>query len=492
MTKNERQLYERRNLISSLMKIEHGDYKGYIPIGLQASQAEPELFAHFIAYNNGAGKVRDTKVAFPVIALRGVSKAERNLAENAVAHLMLLDPRNLVKAYNFSKEMTASGMSIRSGFRDMLEDGIHQYLEARQSNSKFWDRTVLTHRGPMKRLYRLSHHKPTARAQAILFDGEYPEKSIFWKIANLSKMPPREAASIILTENIPFEVVVGSMSNIKNPDVILALLEGATANQVVNNAKMFERLGIKSDPALKAAFDAALGRAKTDKRLNVLKAGVAAEKVESLGADLLNLQKEATKQLGSIEGNWLVLGDASGSMSTSMELAKKIAAIITERVLGKVWLIFFNTVPTPFEVTGKTYYQINDMTKNIKAGGGTSVGCGVEYLYSRKEEVDGIAIVSDGGDNTGPLFGEAYRKYSQFIGKEPTVYFFEVDGDTDSISKQVPGIEKFNLKQQKVDYNSLPNMVQTLRVNKYSLLDEIMATPLLTMDMVLHRKEDRE
>lgn len=488
MKRNESTFYERRNLISSLMKIEHGDYKGYLPIGLQASQSEPELFAHFIAYNNNVGKVRDTRVAFPVIALRGVAKNQRDLAENAVAHLMTLDPRNLIKAYDFSKTLTAQGMNIRVGFRDMLEDGIHQYLEARQRVPKWWDDVTLHFREPMKRLYRISHHKPTDRADQILFKGNYPEDSIFAKVAMLGKLPPREAASIILTNNIPFEVVVGAMSNIKNPDVILALLEGATGNQVVSNAKMFERLGVKNDPALRAAFEAALARAKTDKRLNVLKAGVAAEKVESLGDGLLNLQAQATRQLGSIDGNWLILGDASGSMSTSMELAKKVAGFITERVSGKVWLIFFNTMPTPFDVTGKTYFQINNLTKNINAGGGTTIGCGLEYIASRKEEIDGIAIVSDGGDNTGSSFGNVYKKYSEQIGKEPTIYFFQVDGDPDQLSKQVPGIERFDLRGGKVDYNSLPNIIQTLRVNKYSLLDEILATPLLRMDMVFSRR----
>jgi len=162
----------------------------------------------------------------------------------------------------------------------------------------------------------------------------------------------------------------------------------------------------------------------------------------------------------------------------------------TERVSEKVWLIFFDTVTTPFDVTGKTYFQINAMTKNIKAGGGTAIGCGVEYLRARGEEIDAISIVSDGGDNS-PYnsFATAYKRYSNQIGKEPTIYLFEMDGEPNSLKGQVE-MEIFNLRGGKVDYNSLPNIVQTLRVNKYSLLDEIMNTPLLKMDMVFSRKDN--
>jgi hypothetical protein len=489
----ERKEYERRNLIASLMKIEHGKLDGYLEMGLQAARAEPELLAHLISWNRIKGKVRDSKIAYPIISLRVLGKNEATLAENSIAHLLTLSPRDLVRAYNFSRELTRSGKPIKNGFRDLLEVALHGYLEVRQQKPKWWDKTVLQHRDSMKRLYRLSHHKPTKRAQEILFEGKYPSGSVFEKVAMLGKVTAKEAAALILGNDIPFQVVVGATSNIKNKDVILALLEGATGNQIVTNSKMFEKLGVKNDPVLMAAYNAALLRAKEDKKLNVLKAGIAAERSEYFADGLLNLQAHATKQLGSIEGNWLILADASGSMSTSIELARKIASLITERVSGKVWLIYFNTAPTPFDVTGKNYFQINNLTKHVKSGEGTSIGCGLSYLDSMNEEVDGIAIVSDGGDNSPPYFVHAYRKYSDKYGKEPTVYHFNVDGDMNAISDpkfptimSMDGIEVFDVRGGKVDYNSLPNIVETLRVNKYSLLTEILNVPLLTIEEVLN------
>lgn len=513
MNKTEDRLYKRKDFLSTLMKVEHGKLQNFVEQGLLAGEAEPELLAHFIAWNELNGKVRDSKVAYPVISLRTVTRHDRDLAENAVAHLMQLSPRDLVRAYDFSKEMTSGGRSIKANFRKMFEQGLHQYLAIRENHPKWWDRTVLQHRDSMKRLYRMSHHKPTARAQRVLFENTYPQNSVFWKVAQLKNMTPQDAAGVILNEQIPFQIVTGALPNIKNKDIVLALLEGMTGNQIVTNSKMLENLGVKKDPVLNASYLAALNRAKDDKRLNVLKtqglvATYSASTVsmepqqlmrggpigEEMQQDLRNLQAQATKkQLGGIEGNWLVLGDCSGSMRDAVELAKKVAALITEQVKGKVWLVFFNEKPIPFEVTGKTFFQIQEMTKRIVADGWTSIGCGLDYITTNGHEVDGIAIVSDGGENQMPYFHQAFQNFSKRFGKEPTSYWLRVGSPGGSLGNNARGngiqLEEFDMTRG-VDYNSLPNLVKTLRTNRYSFVDEIMNTPLLTLSTAFSRKEN--
>lgn len=492
MKKNETQLHDRKAFLATLMKMEHGNLEGYIEQGLRTQQAEPDLFGHFIAWNETKGKVRDSKVAFPVIALRDSS--DRELLENAVAHLTLLSPRDLIKAYEFSKLMGTKGHPIAKLGREYLKHAMNEYLYVRERKQGWWDRTALQHRDSLRRLYRITHRSPVNhvigdRPQKVLFEGDYPAGSVFARVAGLRAMTPREAASVILTNRIPFEVLTGAMDNIKHQDVLLALIEGMTGNQVVTNTKMLERLGVMNDPILKAAYDKALERARDDKKLNVLKAGRAAERATDSAGALQELQAVATKRrLSGIEGDWLILGDRSGSMSASVELAKKVASLITEQVKGKVWLVFFNTYATAFDVTGKTYFQINEMTKRIRAEGGTSIGVGLDWLMTQNHEVDGIAIISDGGDNTPPYFRDTYLKYAKKIDKEPTVYHFRVDGDPNVLVNRDIQIETFNM--DKVDYYSLPNIVSTLRTNRYSLVDEILATPLLTLQKALYGKEE--
>jgi hypothetical protein len=70
------------------------------------------------------------------------------------------------------------------------------------------------------------------------------------------------------------------------------------------------------------------------------------------------------------------------------------------------------------------------------------------------------------------------------------VYLYRLTGDRDVLTKNcaADGVElhEFDLTGG-VDYYSLPNIVQTMRVNRYSLIDEIMAAPLLKLEDVLQK-----
>lgn len=492
--KQEQTAYARNKLLSTLMNIGHGDLTAYLEQGLLAATQEPELLGRFLTWNNIKGKVRDSKVAFPVIALRGLLKEDMDLAVNAVANLLFLSPRDLLRAYEFNKKLTGQGQKIPHGYRRILEMGMREYLVRREANTKWWDRTVLQHRDSMKRLYRITHMKPSARAQKVLFEQDYPQRSVFLKVARLRELTPKEAAGVILTENIPFEVAIGSVTKAKDQNILLALIEGMTGNQLITNSKMLTRLGVMTNPVLKAAYDAAISRVKhAPRQVDALKAGVAAENVDDpeVAEKLIGMQRVQTAKQGSIEGDWVVLGDVSGSMSESIDLAKKIAAFLTERVAGKVYLIFFNTGPSFYDVTGLSYDQILKRVGRIMAGGGTSIGCGLDYLLKGKIEVQGIAIVSDGGDNTFPHFHEAYKKYSVAMGVDPTVYLYRVAGDSNDLANYCTNngiqLNQFDLLRG-VDYYSLPNLIQTMRTNQYSLVDEIMGYNLLTIEDVFKRK----
>ncbi len=504
----EKQVYSRNKLVASLMRIKHDEtvktakfqkrdnvakLKLYVPEAIGAARTDADLFAHFIAWNEINGKVRDSKVAFPVIALRGTAKGDRDLIDNAIAHLLKLSPKELLRACEFSQIMTKDGNPVTGGSGAVLEEAVKSYLSAREDNPGWWDRTVLQHRRPMKRLYRLFHKKPSERADAILFKGVYPDGSVFEKVAKLKSMSPAEAAGVIIENRIPLEAAIGAVTKVKDKDVLLALLERMTGNQVITNTQMLQKFGVMDDPALKAAFDAALVRARGDKRVETLKAGQAAEAVKGTEAEgkLQALQHVKTEQLGSIEGDWLVAGDRSGSMAASIEVARKIAGLIAERVGGSVHLVFFNEDATYFDVSGKTYTEIVDMTRRVGAGGATCIGRSVDYIRAKGVIVNGIVVVSDGGENRLPAFSTALKQYRDQFSIDPTVYLLHVPGDSNVLSVNCAragiALEEFELGRE-VDYYSLPNIVKTLRANRYALFEEIMATPLLTIEKALKQR----
>ena len=89
-----------------------------------------------------------------------------------------------------------------------------------------------------------------------------PKGSVFEAVAGLKKMSPVEAAGAILKFKIPFLVAAGALEEkAKEPDLVLALINRMSSSELVNNTKTLEKLGLKTNPALRGAFEKALEKA---------------------------------------------------------------------------------------------------------------------------------------------------------------------------------------------------------------------------------------
>lgn len=477
----------KNQIISELSRSPHGKLTEYVDLGRKAAQQEPEFFAHLIAWDRQKGQVRDAKVALPVVSLSVQFPDE--LASNSLAHLALLGPRELLRAYRFALELRPAG---RMRTMRRLVEG---YLRDRERPWQKFERTAVQHRHTMKELYALTHVKPGDTANAVLFKENYREGSVFAIISQLKNMSPVEAAAAIVDNKIPFLIASGALGKkIKEPELIQALLGRMTPTEVVTNTKMLERLGVKNNPALRGAFEAALEKASKSKS-NLLKTTRAAEAIddEELKEKLRGVQERQIQAAGGVDGNWLVLGDKSGSMAACIEGARQIAATLAKMVTGKVWLTFFDTAPQTIDVTGLALDAIQAKTRFIGAGGGTSIGCGLQRMLDSKQEIDGIAVVSDGDENNAPWFFSVYQKYCQHFGKEVPVYFYKINGRTTAFEQTMQSakldMQVFNLTIRP-DFYSLPNLVATMRTNRYSLIDEIMATPLLKYENTFRKRPE--
>jgi hypothetical protein len=492
----------KQRIFAELAKSSHGKLLEYVAIGQQAVATEGAFFQHLIAWNFKHGQIRDSKVALPVIGLAYENDLE--LLDNSVAHLAMLGPRELSKAFEFIREIRPKGKMSR------LDRVIKAYLRQKESE-RHWDHIAIQHRGVLKALYAMSHTGPGNKRVAAVISGQWKEKvgetmivtkldlpkgSIFEAVARLKDMTPVEAAGAIIKYRIPFLIAMGALGvKAKEPDLVLALINQMSATELTTNVKMLEKLGIKTNPALRATFEEALKKASTSKQ-NTLKTTAAIEAIEDEGLKekLRNVQAKQIAAAGGPEGNWLVLADKSGSMRDAIEISRHVSATLSQFVKGKVWLTFFDTVPMSIDVTGFSLDQIKKATAHIGAGGGTSIGCSLNRLLIEKTEVDGIAIISDGGEGAAPFFSDVYKKYAKMIDKDVPVYFYQLSGDPDYLSQrmQAAGIEMttFDLRRGQVDYYSLPNMAQTMRSNQYSLVDEILSTPLVSLSDVLKNSEE--
>lgn len=472
------------HMIEVLTRSPHGKLEEYLPVGRIAAKQQPEFIAHLIAWNERNGQIRDSKVALPIATLCEPAFSGE-LEENSYAHMALRSPRELVSAWRFAKTVKPVGHMRK------INRLVARYLQAREARPNWFERGVASQRAAFLDLYTLAHVKPSPMAQKLLFDQEYTKGTLLHAIATLKDMEPTEAAGTIMKKRIPFLVAVSALgAKAKDAALVMALIERMTPTELVTNTKMLERMGVKTNPALRAAYSAGLQRVAGSKAAT-FKTTRAAEQMTDTGLrdQLRGAQEKQLRALGGVEGDWLVLGDKSGSMTQAIEVSKLVASTLAKMVKGKVHLVFFDTSPRYIEATGKDYDQIIAATRSITAGGGTTIGCGLLYALEKNLRVDGIAVVSDGGDNRPEIFQKAYLQYAKVNDNEPPVYFYKTRGDSDRFGPALRqlGLEfsEFDLTKG-VDYYSLPNLVATMGTRRYGLADAIMDTPLLTLDGVFN------
>jgi hypothetical protein len=476
----------KNQILSELSKSPHGKLSEYVLTGKKAAAQEPEFFAHLIAWDRVHGQIRDAKVALPVVSL-AVPEFHEEFVENSLAHIALLGPREFKRAFEFAKEIKVPGRMRQ--IRRLLR----QYLEDKQKDGNEWRRMIVQHRATLKWMFRREHIEPNLHTDTVLMKNIKPKGTVFEAIANLKNMDPKEAAGAILRHKIPFMVAKGALgANFKdNVDLVFALIKQMSPTELVTSTKILEKWGMKTNPALRGAYDEAMERASTSQK-NVLKTTRAAEAIsdEGLKQKLQGLQDRQLKAMSGIEGNWLVLGDRSPSMSQAIEVATEVAGTLAKLVKGKVHLVFFDSTPQTMEVTGLPLEEIKKKTRHIVAGGGgTSIGCGLQRMLDSNIEVDGIAIISDAQENTAPAFVYVYQLYMKKFDKQVPVYLYRCQASSrgysdldlaETMRKGGFDLQEFDIRH-KTDYYALPDLARTMRTNRYSLADEIMGTPLLTL-----------
>lgn len=493
----------KQDVITLLTASPHGNLAAYAEPVRLAVQDDTDFFAHLIAWNQRKGQVRDSKVALPLLGFiaQGHYKADFNadFGENALAHLALQSPRQLVQAYEYVYDTRPVGSM------GQITKLVRRYLKVRELFPAWFIATALQHRGSLKRLYARTHTEPGIRANAVLkgkrdiaqrgTPREYPTNSVFHVVQHLADMPTaQEIGGAIDHFKIPYLVVRGALgARMKEPDVLRAVIDRMTPTEIVTNIKALQRLGATDHPALRAALGQGLKRASKSRR-NVLKTTQAVQALaETGGADdalIAQLEDVQERQLvRSVEGNWLVLVDKSGSMDQAIALGLQVSSMLARSVVGQVHLMFFDITPRYFDATGKTLAELVAQTKGVVAYGGTSIGCGLMAAFDCKLAFDGIVIVSDGGENSTPQFAHVYNAAYSKQNVPPPVYWYQLVGDLDLLTSSLKlghiDFQCFDLRGQTIDYYSLPNLVQTMNVKRYSLIDAVYDTPLLTIERAL-------
>ncbi len=471
----------RLDLLNTLLTTPHRQLDLVQPVHAEMVQADPLFYVRLAAWYSDHGDVRDHKEMFVITLALSDFAGHRDVG---LALLRQLPPYEVVRVIDFihGKQAREQRKGLFRNLPRSLRTEVTRYLREREADTGWFDSSVLVARKAVKRLYALLHVAPAERAQKVLFDEQPPEDSRLFALKRLAKAEtPEEQARIVREHQLPYRVAVTVLSRPTAP-VLEAIIESMSPQELINSLAALKRRGALDDPALKAVVDARLEQAKTAPRVSAFKASQALE-VAGVSVDVRQkLEAVADSQVkakGRIDRPMALLIDKSGSMSAAIELGKRIGAMLSA-VSTTLHVIVFDTQAHPVQAGSADLAGWEKALAKVTAGGGTSCGCGVEYLRQHKLYVEQIMMITDEGENTQPLFVEALQKYRVEVKADPNVCFVKTPGASDHLEQacRKAGVQA-DAFQFDGDYYSLPNLVPLLsRPSKLDLLMEIIEYPL--------------
>jgi hypothetical protein len=440
------------------------DFEGHRDVGLALLRRLPPYeVARVVDYIKGRTVTRRRRVNAPQSARRQ-SRSTGRLRRIFSRHGQPADPEPPSREPDYVVETRQVGLS-RNVPRSMRTE-IERYLREREADNSWFDRSVLSGRKPMKRLYAGLHIQPAPRAQAILFDDDPPADSLAFKVKQIANAAtPADQARAIARYQIPYRVA-SSVVNDMTPMVLAALIDVMTPQEVINNVASLKRRGALDNPDVKALIDEKLKAAQTDKRVSAYKAKVAAEAAGAAG-DLAKALDDVTeaqvKATGTITRATALLIDKSGSMDVAIEVGRQLGALISAICEADLYTYAFDTVAYEVEPKGSSLADWEKVLAGINAGGGTSCGVAIDWLRRKNRRVEQIVMVTDEGENTAPRFGDAYEAYASELGIRPAVILVRVGMATDLLQRAcrdlgiAPNVFTFS-----GDYYALPNVIPYL------------------------------
>lgn len=467
----------RLELLNSLLTTPHRQLDKVTEFHQLMVELDPIFYGHLAVWYQRNGDVRDHKEVFLGYLLTS------GLNEHRDAGFVMLQefpPYQVARVVDFMKQHR--GKLPRSA-----RTAVRRYLKEREKNHQFFDRAALRGRKAMKHLYASLHIRPSDRADAVLFKDTPPEGSLAFTLKQLAKAATStQQAQLIVEHNIPYTVAIGAVKQL-TPTVLVALINSMSPSEVINNLKSLQARGAMEHPEVRSLIDGKLQEAQKSDRVSAFKALVAADVAQldqKIAQALERVTDEQVKKRGKIAKPTALLVDKSGSMENAIEVGKQLAAMISGITEADLFVFAFDTLPYPVQALGKELSDWERAFQHIKAGGGTSIGCGLQALRLKRQVVEQIIIVTDEGENTTPYFLDAYLAYQRDLGVMPNVIIVKVGYASDYVErslkeKQVP-VDTFTFSG---DYYSLPNLIPLLtRPSRLELLMEILDTPLPIRD----------
>jgi hypothetical protein len=462
----------RTQILNSFLSTPHGKLAEIAPVHTSALDRDPLFYGHLAVWYAGRGEVRDHKVLF-VAHLLASDYAE--LREVGWMQLQQLPPHLVAAVLDHAKWVI--GKAPR-----MLKSAVTSYLRALERNPERFDRAALRSKQDLKHLYASLRIAPAPRAQQILFEQNPPVGSPLLALKQLAQATePVDQARLIVEQRIPYPIAVGAIKTL-TPSVLVALIEVMTPQEVINHLAALKRRGAFDHPQVKALIEAKIKAAEQDSRVSTLKATRALNSVvldDSTVALLTDVTDKRVANTARITRPTARFVDKSGSMNEAIAVAKEVAALVSA-ICSDFRVLAFDTDTFAVQAEAPERSAWEQAFRMVKADGGTSIGAPLAKLARDRQYVEQVVVITDMGENTAPLFHDAYAQYVRELGIGPMVTIIAVGGSNQPFLKQ--------LRDQAIpltvweftgDYYALPNILNLLSApSRAELVEQVMAVPL--------------
>jgi len=487
------------------MTCPHRDTKELQKVHEAIRQQDPVFYCHLAAWYQKNGDIRDHKEVFDAMLLTDpyIENRETGLALfQQHALFMKAKIRGFIRGKKVVlREKTGKQVkrgkklvdeiknsTIKTGLNknipSSLRTEIIRYLEWLEADNDRFDSAALKNFNDLRSLYAGYgiQRKGSERAQKILFKKEIPEDSklaIFKKIINAET--PEKAAHLIVENKIPYSTAVGLVDKI-TPSILIAFINNMTAQEIITNMASLEDQGVMANLGTKKLVMDKLGKAETAKNVTALKSKTAKNTGRIKDADVLKqLDKIADVQIkkqGTIKVPTGLLIDKSGSLQEAITVGKQIAATISGATTADLHVVAFDSMARIIKAKEPTLTAWEEAFSPIRSGGGTSIGCALEFLLRYNLYVEQLIIVTDEDENSSSLkFVTVFPQYVEKMKITPHIVIVRVGNikpnlSTDLKQKSIP----FDVYEPKGgDYYGLPGLITLLsRKSTLDLVYEIM------------------
>lgn len=462
----------RIQILNSFLTTPHGKLADLAPLHTSALDRDPLFYGHLAAWYAGRGEVRDHKVLFAAHLLTS------DFAELRGAGWVLLQqlpPHMVAQALDHAKR--AIGKAPR-----MLKSAVVAYLRALEHNQARFDRAALRGKQDLKHLYASLRIAPAPRAQRILFDGDPPPGSPLLALRALAQATePADQARIIVEQRIPYTTAVGALKAI-TPSVLVALIDVMTPQEAINHLKSLKARGAFDSPEVKALIEQKIKAAEGDKRVSTLKATRALANVsldDSTEALLTEVTDKRVASIARITRPTALLVDKSSSMTQAIEVAKEVAALASA-VCADFRVLAFDSETFEVRAAGAERSAWEQAFRMVRPNGSTSIGAPLAKLARERHYVEQVVVITDMGENSAPMFHEAYAAYARELGVGPQVTIVAVGGrDERFLGRLREHAIPHTVWEFAGDYYALPNLLPLLAMpSRAELVEQVMAVPL--------------